>query len=98
MNTAKDSAAGTTSGCGRFITGTALTKVIDTGTIRVRPVPLSPAIQQRRMIALKWRFMLPSSMNVDVSRNAPAYVFEIQQLFLRENLPVGTENAMLAVA
>lgn len=37
-------------------------------------------------------------MQDGVSRNSPAYVFEIQQLFLRENLPVGTEYAMLAVA
>jgi TonB family protein len=42
--------------------------------------------------------MLPSSMHDDVSRNTPVYVFEIQQLFLRENLPVGTENAMPAIA
>ena len=42
--------------------------------------------------------MFPFSMQDDVSRNSPAYVFEIQQLFLRENLPVGTEYAMLAVA
>jgi TonB family protein len=41
--------------------------------------------------------MLPS-MHVDISRNTPVYVFEIQQVLLRENLPVGTENAMLALA
>ncbi len=42
--------------------------------------------------------MLPSFMHDDISRNTPVYVFEIQQVLLRENLPVGTENAMLAVA
>jgi len=42
--------------------------------------------------------MYLSSMNENVSRNTPAYVFEIQQVLLRETLPVGTENAMLALA
>jgi TonB family protein len=42
--------------------------------------------------------MFLSSMHDNVSRNTPVYVFEIQQLFMRENLPVGTEYAMLAVA
>lgn len=42
--------------------------------------------------------MYLSSMNENVSRNTPAYVFEIQQLFLQQNLPVGTEDAMVAVA
>jgi TonB family protein len=42
--------------------------------------------------------MFLSSMHDNVSRNTPAYVFEIQQLFMRENLPIGTEYAMLAVA
>jgi len=42
--------------------------------------------------------MYLSSMNENVSRNTPAYVFEIQQLLLQQNLPVGTEDAMIAVA
>lgn len=42
--------------------------------------------------------MFLSSMRDSVSRHSPRYVFEIQQVLLRENLPVGTENAMLAIA
>ena len=42
--------------------------------------------------------MFLSSMRENASRNIPAYVSEIQQLFRLENLPVGTEYAMLAIA
>ena len=42
--------------------------------------------------------MYLSSMNENVSRNTPTYVFEIQQLFLQENMPVGSEFAMVAIA
>jgi TonB family protein len=42
--------------------------------------------------------MFLPSMNESASENTPLYVFEIQQLFRREHLPVGTEYAMLAVA
>jgi len=42
--------------------------------------------------------MFLSSMHENASRNIPAYVFEIQQLFRHENLPVGTQYAMLAIA
>jgi len=37
-------------------------------------------------------------MHEKASRNIPAYVVELQQLFRRENLPVGTPYAMLAIA
>jgi TonB family protein len=42
--------------------------------------------------------MILPSVNDEISPNTPGYVFEIQQIFRRENLPVGTEYAMLAVA
>lgn len=42
--------------------------------------------------------MILSATHDNASPNTPAYVFEIQQLLMRENVPVGTEGAMLAVA
>jgi TonB family protein len=42
--------------------------------------------------------MFLSSIHENASRNIPCYVFEIQQVLRRENLPVGTQYAMLAIA
>ena len=42
--------------------------------------------------------MFLSSIHESASRNIPSYVFEIQQVFRHENLPVGTQYAMLAIA
>ena len=40
--------------------------------------------------------MYLSLMNENASRNTPAYVYEIQQLLRHENVPVGTEYAMVS--
>lgn len=78
---------------------TGMTTGIGTRTIRLtRARSDEPHNRADTRTAINWRSMFPPSMHVNAFRNIPAYVIEIQQLFQRENLPVGTQYAMLAIA